>query len=317
MANEALVPAQPPGAPSEDEYQTFCAALSASARGRAFLAEYARRHRGADTEVLLAALARLEALVRAQAGAKPAHRELRGLIGTIRAARPEIEQSALPARAAKLAMLLDLLERRLEAMAEPAHAAAREAAETARAAQLAVVPSPEEPELPIPSPAAQPPALALAHDRGPPPLPAVAVELAVGGNSTVIIPEVTWLDSAPPPASEPIAPAPARKLPPLTENAEASARPSIIDTDNTRAAADADAKRTMPAIASENGPACVVVGMTASESGKDAAHRSESEVKALENRAASSTTTIAPSPPADPLAVLMALSEEERIALFT
>ena len=39
MANDALAPVEPAGAPSEDEYQTFCAALSASGRGRAFQPE--------------------------------------------------------------------------------------------------------------------------------------------------------------------------------------------------------------------------------------------------------------------------------------
>ena len=124
MAPEALAPAPAtvlPAAPGEDEYQTFCAALSASGRGRAFLAEYAKRHRGADTEMLLIALGRLEALMRAQqAGVEPARAALRDLLAAIRAARPEIETSPLPARAAKLAQLLDLLERRLEGLAQPA-----------------------------------------------------------------------------------------------------------------------------------------------------------------------------------------------------
>ena len=62
MANEPLALAiRPPDAPNEDEFLTLCAALSASARGRAFLAEYARRNRNADTEVLLAAIGRIEA----------------------------------------------------------------------------------------------------------------------------------------------------------------------------------------------------------------------------------------------------------------
>ena len=58
MANQTLARAkQPPDkVPSEAEYQAFCAALGASARGRAFLAEYARRNRHADTKVVLAAL---------------------------------------------------------------------------------------------------------------------------------------------------------------------------------------------------------------------------------------------------------------------
>ncbi len=192
MANEALVPApvSPALAPNEEEYQTFCAALSASGRGRAFLAEYARRNRGADTEVLLAALARLEAVMRSQrTGAEPVRIELRALLGTIRGTRPEIEASALPMRAAKLAHVLDLLERRLEALVEPASLPA-----PVGEVRLAVVPALDEPELPIPSPSATQPALTLAHDRVPLPVrPAPA-----SGGTAVIIPEVTWLDGPPP-----------------------------------------------------------------------------------------------------------------------
>jgi len=192
LATEALAaaPASPPGAPNEDEYQTFCAALSASARGRAFLAEYAKRNRGADTEVLLAALARLESVMRLQrAGAEPVRAELRDLLGTIRAARRELQTSALPVRAAKLAQLLDLLERRLEALAD---AARSELGHT----PLAAVPQPDEPELPIPSPSAGPPELTLAVDRSPPPAAqAVAVPEIT---AMLIVPETTWLDGPPP-----------------------------------------------------------------------------------------------------------------------
>ena len=54
-------------APYEGDYQVFCEALSASARGRAFLAEYTRRNRNADTEQLLAAIERLQSLVTSDA----------------------------------------------------------------------------------------------------------------------------------------------------------------------------------------------------------------------------------------------------------
>jgi hypothetical protein len=46
--------------PDDSDYKAFLAVLAASARGRAFLAEHARRSRQADTEMLLAALARIE-----------------------------------------------------------------------------------------------------------------------------------------------------------------------------------------------------------------------------------------------------------------
>ena len=63
-ANARLpVPVAPAGA---DDYETLMAALSASVRGRAFLAEHARRNRQADTEAILAALRKLEQRLTAQ-----------------------------------------------------------------------------------------------------------------------------------------------------------------------------------------------------------------------------------------------------------
>ena len=160
MANEPLALAiRPPDAPNEDEFLTLCAALSASGRGRAFLAEYTRRNRNADTEALLVAIGRLEDRLRADASAVQRLRDdLRMLLIAVRLARPEIDAAGPPARAAKLGKLLDLLERRLDAMA------GGNAADTAPS-HLTVVPRLDEPELPIPSPAsAQAPAIALVHD---------------------------------------------------------------------------------------------------------------------------------------------------------
>jgi hypothetical protein len=196
MANEPLALARPPQASASgaDDYETFHEVLAASARGRAYLAEHARRSRAADTELLLTALARIEALVRANPAAQVdvAHAELRALVMTIRNARPEIEASALPARAAKLAALLDLLEERIAALATPAPmpAALDATAEVVRA-RLAVVPPPEEPELPMPSPtASQPPPIMLAV--------APAMPQPEASKS---MPEVTGLDGPPPGAS--------------------------------------------------------------------------------------------------------------------
>jgi hypothetical protein len=53
----------------DDEFEALYAVLSSSARGRAFLAEHARRSRQADTGTLLAALARIEALLAEQRAA--------------------------------------------------------------------------------------------------------------------------------------------------------------------------------------------------------------------------------------------------------
>ena len=120
MANEPLALAfKPPDATNDDEFLTLCAALSQSARGRAFLAEHARRSRNADNEMLLAAIGRVEARLQADASAVQRLRDdLRMLVTAIRLARPEIDAAAPPARAAKLSKLLDLFERRIDAMAE-------------------------------------------------------------------------------------------------------------------------------------------------------------------------------------------------------
>lgn len=168
MPNETLALAiKPPAAPNEDDFLTLCAALSESGRGRAFLAEYARRNRNADTEALLAAIGRIEARLRADASAVQRLRDdLRMLLIAIRLARPEIDAADPATQPAKLTKLLDLLERRIDAMAEakPADAMPDDPAESARA-HLAVVPPPDEPELPIPSPASfEPRPISLVHD---------------------------------------------------------------------------------------------------------------------------------------------------------
>jgi hypothetical protein len=167
MPNEtlALAIAPLPEAPSEDDYRSFCAALSESGRGRAFLEEYARRSRHADTQALLAAIERLEARLQADGSAVQRLRDdLRMLLIAIRLARPEIDAANPATQVAKLSKLLDLLERRIDAMASPADTAPDESAQAERA-PLAVVPPHDEPELPIPSPEnAQPLPISLVAD---------------------------------------------------------------------------------------------------------------------------------------------------------
>ncbi len=51
------------GAPSDTEYDAVYAAVTATERGRWFLAEYANRNRNADTQLLANALARIEAAI--------------------------------------------------------------------------------------------------------------------------------------------------------------------------------------------------------------------------------------------------------------
>ena len=61
------------GPPSDDPiYDALVAALRATARGRAFLDEYARRCRAADTRSALDALGRIEALLAREHGVVPA-----------------------------------------------------------------------------------------------------------------------------------------------------------------------------------------------------------------------------------------------------
>jgi hypothetical protein len=194
MANEPLALAiRPPAAPNEDEYLTLCAALSQSARGRAFLAEHTRRSRNADNEMLLGAIGRIEARLLADASAVQRLRDdLRMLVTAIRLARPEIDSAAPPARAVKLAKLLDLFERRIDAIAEarvsepPADAAPRARialAEPARA-QLIVLPLPAEPEVLKAAPPAAETAEAApeAAAQAVPPTPAVAGSAAPPAN---------------------------------------------------------------------------------------------------------------------------------------
>jgi len=164
-----------PGAPDEADYHAFCAALSESARGRAFLAEYARRNRNTDTRPLLTAIERLQISLAADP-AEPAEvlvkQKLQALLDDITMAQNEIEASVMAIRTAKLANLVAMVEHRLveimtAAMTGPVpreplpRPPLDEPAEEART-HLAVVPPSDQPELPIPSPAvAQPPPITL------------------------------------------------------------------------------------------------------------------------------------------------------------
>jgi hypothetical protein len=68
MSNEPLgLSTVSPAPPAPGEYEAICASVMKSARGRWFLAEYARRNRHADTLLVLAAVARIEAMIRGEA----------------------------------------------------------------------------------------------------------------------------------------------------------------------------------------------------------------------------------------------------------
>jgi len=56
----------PPALPADADYDALCEALMASARGRWFLEEYAKRNRNSDTGLVLDAIAHVEAVVRSE-----------------------------------------------------------------------------------------------------------------------------------------------------------------------------------------------------------------------------------------------------------
>ena len=163
MANEtlALLNQTRSDRVAEDDYRSFCAALGASARGRAFLNEYARRNRHADTEVVLEALARLERTARRQDSAPEAERirqDLRALLDTLRSARPQVDSSPGAIKAATLAALIDFVQARIEALLTPARTGPSQ------------VPELEQPELPIPQPSSMAPSpIALVQPARPAP----------------------------------------------------------------------------------------------------------------------------------------------------
>src|ERR1700741_2335252 len=55
----------PPSLPADADYEAVYAAVVATSRGRWFLGEYARRNRNADSRLLLDAIERIEAVIRA------------------------------------------------------------------------------------------------------------------------------------------------------------------------------------------------------------------------------------------------------------
>ncbi len=248
------------------DYEAFCDALSASARGRAFLSEYARRNRNADTEQLLAAIARLQTSVTASPASLASDLiklKLRALLDEISAVQKDLEASVVAIRATKLAELVALVERRIGDIVALAHTGSPLPAEAevigpsltdepidvVERTHLAIVPTPEQPELPIPSPVAtQPPSIALVR-------------------SEAIMAEVVFVEPLPEPPPEP------PPAPPL---------PDVQPISVTVEMQKIDAAISDPAQA-------MLAAVLAAK----------------------------PAKPLNPLASIMALKEEERLALFT
>src|SRR6476660_4360628 len=83
------LPGQDAGAISfpREQYEALESAVMESARGRWFLAEYARRNRAADTMMLLDALKKLEDVAAATPRPSP---DVEGLAAAVKATRTEI-----------------------------------------------------------------------------------------------------------------------------------------------------------------------------------------------------------------------------------
>lgn len=355
MANDPLALAPQPDAPSEEDYQAFVAALSESARGRAFLAEYARRCRSADSEMLLSSVQRLEGLVRSQSEAPPATSvgdDLRGMLEAIRGVQAELDASTLAMQVAKLASLIEVVEQRIETLVTPAAVAAPAPQETPRDAPA---PTPAEeiaaPEAALPQD--EPVAEAAPLDG---PADADTVFDVEAGTETLAeteTSEASAFEADLAPDAQPAAgPEPAVAFEPASESldaepTEAPSEPEAVVAEPPPAAqaaeAEPDASPAMPAVSWDDGAvpadptpavdspppglaiAALVETLAAASDDEEpppqahvikAGDMPPSEPFAGEDFSATPRARVLP-PPVDPLADIKALSEEERIALFT
>jgi hypothetical protein len=114
MPNEANALSGKPGAPSQGYYRAGRASLSSAAREAPVAGADVQRSRQAVTRMLLAAIERLETEVASGSDAVGRYgRELSQLLEAIRVARPKWGADS------DLAALLQLLERRIDAMVTP------------------------------------------------------------------------------------------------------------------------------------------------------------------------------------------------------
>ena len=312
---------------AEEDYRSFCDALGASERGRAFLHEYARRNRHADTEVVLAALSRLEQTARAHQAEPEAERirqDLRALLETLHGAKPQIDNSPGAIKAATLAAMLEFVQARLEALISPR-------------TTLQQVPAPEQPELPMPQPAPMPTVLSLvqAAMAAPPPrasspldvveakdnVTALKAEAAAQARLNYVIPEVSFFDNTAAPA-EPVT-APAKNDAPHIDAVIADAPKPAVEPYELwldPGLADLLTPEQKPAQLTTAKPTTAIAALAAT-------FIKTEELAPVPARAATTpppilhhaTQTSAAAKPKtdDPLALIMALSEAERLALFT
>jgi hypothetical protein len=131
-----VVSAVAAGSPQEAEYDAVYAAVTATERGRWFLTEYGNRNRHAETHLVLAAIARIEAAVRGDVVPQYSvalWRDLTGVAATIEQARAAIAAAEAPASAVTTALeriqdlAFGLRERAVDpALCDALDAAARE-----------------------------------------------------------------------------------------------------------------------------------------------------------------------------------------------
>jgi hypothetical protein len=283
----ALAYSRPPDTLGESEYEALVQALSETARGRAFLDEHARRTRSAETKILLTAIERVEAQVRPRPR-DPLYDDLGNVLEELRAARARIEAGGKVPKAEQLAALLELLLRRISKMLPPPEADVRALPREART------------DLPSGTAARQDPGRVhrisetsnASRRIAPPPKPAAAPAPAAER------PAARWLE-------EPLVPPPAVN----------DAHPPPRASGSGIAAKIASTLRTSPRVARQARPA---PGL-------------EAEIKTLVDTEVESHAKKAPLPPTaaeapenaptlsakEALAAIMALSEEERIALFS
>ncbi|MFN3658890.1 MAG: hypothetical protein ACK4UO_16705 [Pseudolabrys sp.] len=272
MANDPLAQATEQGSPSEDEYDAFHAALSGSARGRAFLAEHGRRQRLADTEMLLGAVQRLEEQV-AAAGTPPqeaAGEDLGVVLEAIRMLHDDLDTADIAGRMARLTAEVESLRARLDDLAAAPPAPSAPQATAAEAPASGTMPAP-------------------AAEAGHPAAPAG-------------IPDVSWFDTLPaaedgerPTAGKAAAPTPASPTePPVLAVA------FVAEVAEREAAAAAERKQTAE-----------IDEVTVFKAG------SIPVPEPFAGEDFSAAPAVKTVPKTDLLDSIMALSEDERTALFT
>jgi hypothetical protein len=239
--------------------------------------------------------------------------DLRALLNTLRSARPQVDNSPSAIKAATLASLVDFVQARIEALASPAPVQVT----------LMEVPPLDQPELPIPKPSS----LSMAS-----PLPAIALVASNTAPATERAPEAEeplfGSDFAPPayPASNLIpeiefvtSDAPVRKAP-ARRHASAQAKPA-------KAAKMPAPAQTVDSVPPVRGPVMSILTakleIPAPLDSESDPHASKAltlefvELDAGKPETAKPVAEPVAEPVAAPLAGILALTEEERLALFT